>query len=131
MRSLRAGTGISTPAAGEIRATGNVVAFTSSDRQFKTNIETIKNALDIVMNIDGVTFDWTDDYIQKHGGEDGYFIRKSDFGLIAQDLKDAFPLAVRLRKDGSLSVDYEKLCSLAFAAIKELKQEIDNLKKSN
>lgn len=29
---------------------------------------------------------------------------------------------------GSLAVDYEKMCALAFAAIKELKQELDLLK---
>jgi len=38
------------------------------------------------------------------------------------------PEAVREREDGSLAVDYPKLVSLAFAAIKELKAEIDELK---
>jgi hypothetical protein len=37
-------------------------------------------------------------------------------------------LAVRKRQDGLLAVDYEKLCALAFAAIKELKDEIEILK---
>ena len=36
-----------------------------------------------------------------------------------------FPIATRKKMDGTLAVDYEKLCALAFAAIKELKEEID------
>jgi len=50
---------------------------------------------------------------------------------VAQDVQSVFPLAVRLRDDGILAVDYEKMCALAFAAIKELKAEIDVLKGNN
>ena len=67
-------------------------------------------------------------YINKNGGADGYFLRKADFGVVAQDVQAVFPLAVRTREDGQLAVDYEKLCALAFAAIKELKIQIDQLK---
>jgi hypothetical protein len=115
---------------GEIRATNNITAFFTSDFRFKENIQNIPNALDIVDNIKGKTFDWTDSYISNHGGEDGYFIRKSDFGVIAQDVLKVFPLAVREKEDGSLAVDYSKLVALAFAAISELRKEIDEIKKS-
>ena len=74
--------------------------------------------------IGGKLFDWTDDYIEAHGGEDGYFIRKADFGAIAQDVQAVFPLAVRTREDGSLALDYEKLVVLAFAAIAELNAKL-------
>ena len=73
-------------------------------------------------------FDWTDEYVSQHGGEDGYFVQKSDFGVIAQDVEQVFPVAVRQKPDGTLAVDYEKLCALAFAAIRELKEEVDILK---
>jgi len=92
-------------------------------------VRDIPAALDKVMAIGGKLFDWTDAYIQKQGGEDGYFLRKSDFGVIAQDVELHLPEAVRTRGDGTLAVDYEKLCALAFAAIKELKQEINALKR--
>ena len=49
--------------------------------------------------------------------------------VIAQDVQRVFPIAIRTRPDGTLAVDYEKLCALAFAAIKELKAEVDELKK--
>jgi hypothetical protein len=113
---------------GEIRAANNITAYYSSDISLKENVNDITNALDIVCQIGGKTFDWTDNYIREHGGEDDYFLRKSDFGVIAQDVQKVFPLAVRTRSDGLLAVDYEKLCTLAFAAIKELKDEIEILK---
>ena len=115
---------------GEIRATNNVTAYYSSDRRLKENIQDIPNALLIVDAIGGKLFDWTDDFIKSKGGEDGYFVRKKDFGVIAQDVLEVFPRAVREREDGTLAVNYEKLCALAFAAIKELKVEVGKLKGS-
>jgi hypothetical protein len=119
--------GVGTPASGitgEIRATDNVTAYYSSDRKFKENIRDIDSPLEKVLAIGGKYFDWTDAYIAEHGGEDGYFVSKSDFGVIAQDVHAVFPVAVKTREDGSLAVDYEKLCSLAFAAIQELERRI-------
>ena len=119
-----AATGVS----GEIRAANNITAYYSSDKKFKENVQDIPNALEKVDAIGGKLFDWTDEYIQEHGGEDGYFVQKADFGVIAQDVQSVFPIATRTRPDGSLAVDYEKLCALAFAAIKELKNEVEVLK---
>jgi len=124
--------GVGTPASGttgEIRATGNITAFYSSDIKFKENVKDISGALSIVDAVGGKTFDWTDEYISLQGGEDGYFVRKQDFGVVAQDLEKVFPLAVRTRDDGSLSVDYEKLTAVAFAAIKELTAKVTELEK--
>ena len=109
---------------GEIRATNNVTAFYSSDRKFKTNIAPVSNALGIVQAIGTKTFDWTDEYLASHGGEDGYFMQKQDFGVIAQDVQAVFPQAVRTRPDGSLAVDYEKLSTLAFQALIELTERV-------
>jgi len=114
--------------AGEIRATNNVTAYYSSDATLKENVQPIENALGIVSAVGGKTFDWTDAYIAEHGGEDGYFIQKSDFGVIAQHVQAVFPRAVRTRPDGTLAVDYEKLVAVAFAAIDQLKAEVDQLK---
>lgn len=114
--------------AGEIRATNNVTAYYSSDARLKENVQPIENALGVVSAVGGKTFDWTDAYIAEHGGEDGYFVQKSDFGVIAQHVQAVFPLAVRTRDDGTLAVDYEKLVAVAFAAIAELKAEVDELR---
>lgn len=116
---------------GEIRATNNVTAYYSSDRTLKENIRDIPDALNKACAIGGKLFDWTDDYVEKHGGVDGYFVQKSDFGVIAQDVQEQLPVAVRTRDDGTLAVDYEKMCALAFAAIAELRAEVEALKKGN
>lgn len=113
---------------GNITVSGDVTAFSTSDNLFKENIQDIPNALEIVNAIGGKTFDWSDAYITEKGGVDGYFVNKTDFGVIAQDVQAAFPLAVRTRPDGKLVVDYVKLCALAFAAIKELKAEVEQIK---
>ena len=126
--SLGVGTAASATT-GEIRATNNITAFYSSDARLKENVQPIQNALGIVSAVGGKTFDWTDAYIAEHGGEDGYFVRKSDFGVIAQDVQAVFPVAVRERGDGTLAVDYEKLVAVAFAAIAELRAEVEALKK--
>jgi hypothetical protein len=127
MNSLGVGTAGS-GTAGEIRATNNVTAYYSSDKKFKENVKDIENALAIVKAIGGKEFDWTDAYIKEKGGADGYFVQKADFGVIAQDVQAVFPKAVRARDDGSLAVDYAKLAALAFAAIVELNEKLEQLK---
>lgn len=113
--------------AGEIRATNNITAYYSSDARLKENVRDIPNALDKVTAIGGKLFAWTDDYIASHGGVDAYFLPKESFGVIAQDVEQVFPEAVRTRDDGYLAVDYEKMCALAFQAIKELQQQVQLL----
>jgi hypothetical protein len=113
------------PGAGAIYATGNITAYYSSDAKFKENVTEIPSAAATVLAIGGKLFDWTDEYIASHGGEDGYFVQKQDFGVIAQDVLRVFPRAVRKRADGSLAVDYEKLSALAFAAIAEQEARIN------
>lgn len=130
--NLRASSlGVGTDASGtvgEIRAANDITGFYTSDAAFKENVHEIEGALNIVSVVGGKTFDWKDEYLANRGGEDGYFVRKNDFGVIAQDVQSVFPLAVRTKPNGTLAVDYEKLCAVAFAAINELKKEIDVLK---
>ena len=122
--------GIGTAASGtsgEIRATNNITAYYSSDAKFKENVKDVESALDKVCAIGSKTFDWTQEYLASKGNEDGYFVVKEDFGVIAQDVQAVFPMAVRTREDGSLAVDYQKLGVLAFGAIKELVKRIEAL----
>ena len=125
--SLGVGTAAS-GVAGEIRSTGDVTAFFASDARLKENIRPIEGALGIVLAIGGKAFDWNETHLQARGGEDGLFVRKADFGVIAQDVEQVFPLAVRTRPNGFLAVDYAKLAALAFQAIAELKQEVNGLR---
>ena len=110
---------------GEIRATNEVTAYYSSDERLKENITTIENALDKVNAIRGVKFDWKDDHIEKRGGEDGYFVRKHDVGIVAQDVEKVLPEVVAKREDGTLGVKYEKLIGLLVQAINELSDKVN------
>ena len=119
--------GIATAAsgtAGEIRATNDITAFYSSDVALKENIVEIPSALDMVDKIRGVFFDWKDDYIESRGGEDGYFVRKHDVGLIAQEVEKVLPEIVGTRQDGIKAIKYDRLVPLLLQAIKELQAKI-------
>jgi hypothetical protein len=123
--------GVGTPASGtsgEIRATNEITAYYSSDRNLKTNIAPIENALDKIRQLSGVMFDWTDEYIKSRGGEDGYFVRRHDTGIIAQDVQAVLPEVVGIREDGTLGVKYEKMMGLVIQAINELAIQVDEIK---
>jgi hypothetical protein len=128
--SLGVGTAASSTT-GEIRATNDVTAFYSSDKSFKENIQDIKNPLDIVNAIGSKTWNWTEKFIESKGGEDGMFVQKSSFGVIAQDVQKVFPEAVIERDNGTLAVDYQKLAILSFGAIQELTKRIEKLERGN
>lgn len=116
---------------GEIRATNNITAYYSSDRRLKENIQIIPDPIRKLLNIDGVFFDWTDDYINTHGGEDSMFLRKKDVGVIAQQVEEVLPMLVADRPDGYKAVRYEKIIPLLIEAIKEQQIQIDELNNEN
>ena len=98
---------------GAIVANGNVTAY--SDRKLKANITKIENALDKICSIGGYTFDML-----------GTGQRQT--GVIAQELEKVLPEAVVKNDNGYLSVDYGRVVGLLIEGIKELKEEIQELK---
>lgn len=115
--------------AGEIRATNEITAYYGSDRNLKDNIVPIENALGKLRQISGVMFDWTDEEIARRGGEDGYFVRKHDTGIIAQEVEAVLPEVVATRTDGYKAVKYEKLAGLIIQSINELADQVEELRK--
>jgi hypothetical protein len=109
---------------GEIRATNNVTAYYSSDERLKDNVQVIANALAKVLQIRGVEFDWNN----LDEPEDGYFVRKHDVGVIAQEIEKVIPEVVGTRENGMKAVKYDRIIPLLIEAIKELKAEVDALK---
>lgn len=114
------GIGTTTPAYkldvnGTIR--GNNVS--ASDVRWKTNINTIKNSLEKISKLRGVTYEWSD--LSKGTGD--------QIGVIAQEVEDIFPEAVSTDKEGYKSVAYSKLAAPLIEAVKELKNENEVLKK--
>jgi hypothetical protein len=109
--------------AGAINAAGDITAFYTSDARLKTNVQPIENALAKTVAINGVTFKWNDLAVDKDQ-------TVTEVGVLAQELQAVLPEAVGERVDGYLAVRYEKIVPLLIEAIKELKLEIDALKKN-
>ena len=128
MGSVGVGTAAS-GTSGEIRATNDITAYYSSDISLKENITKIQNALEKLSKINGYNYDWKDEYINSRGGEDGYFIRKHDIGVIAQEIEQVLPEVVSERQDGIKAVKYDRIVTLLIEAIKELSEKVDNLQK--
>ena len=114
---------------GEIRATNDVTAFYSSDVALKENITNIPDPIESLKKLNGVLFDWKKEYIDQRGGEDGYFVRKKDVGVIAQEVEKVLPEAVAQRPDGVKAVKYDRLTCLLIEAVKVLTDKVDKLSK--
>lgn len=106
---------------GAIHAGGDVEAFNTSDSRLKKNITPIVSALDKVDSITGVEFDWN----AREAGLNYKHLEGHDVGVIAQDLQEILPEAVKTREDGYLAVDYSRVVPLLIQAIKELKAKIE------
>ena len=124
----------------EVRSSGDVVAY-YSDERLKNIHGTIPNALDKVLSLTG--FYYTQNETAK---QLGYENDKQQVGVSAQEVQKVLPEAVGLApvdmhydketktttsKSGEdyLTVKYEKIVPLLIESIKELKAEIDELKK--
>ncbi len=110
---------------GAITATGDVTAFYVSDRNLKQNIVNIENSLHKVSQLNGVYYNWTKEALEKHK----HLVDEKEVGVIAQDVEAVLPELVATREDGSKAVRYERLCAVLIESVKELKKEIDELKK--
>ena len=97
---------------GNIEAVGDVIAF--SDAKLKTNIKTLDGSK--VYDMRGVSFTRLDN------GNDGS-------GVIAQEMLEVAPELVNESSDGTLGVSYGNITGYLIEAIKDLKAEIEDLKK--
>ena len=99
--------------------TGGTITATdfnsTSDINLKENIKTVENSLDTLTQLRGVSFDW------KETG-------RSSYGVIAQELEEILPDLV---KNGEVkSVNYNGLIGVLIEAVKELSEELKELKKT-
>jgi hypothetical protein len=107
-----------------LHVNGDMIAFsttTSSDIKLKENIQKVEGALELVSQLDGVTFDWKDKE------------RGSSAGVIAQNVEEVLPSAVTEvdtmnSEDTHKVVNYNQLSALFIEAIKELKEQNKELK---
>lgn len=98
------------PSTGTLSAT---IFNSLSDLEYKTDVEPINNAVDILKQLDGVSFKW------KETGHKSY-------GVIAQEVEKILPEIVDINNDVK-SVNYQALIGFLIEAVKELSDKIEKL----
>jgi hypothetical protein len=94
-----------------------------SDIRYKKNIEPIKNALDKVMGLNGVTFDWNNENYPNE-----QFKKGKDIGLIAQEVEKVLPEVVLTDSQGYKAIEYGNITALLVEGMKQQQKEINELK---
>ncbi|MGI0115221.1 tail fiber domain-containing protein [Zooshikella sp. RANM57] len=115
-----------------------------SDYRLKTNVLSLQNSLDKLSTIKGVSYNYDIPMSEEHNALIQSLpaadqqscsekfnkltqIQNEQIGVIAQDVQAVFPELVS-NKCGYLQVDYVGLIPVMIEAIKELKQEVNDLK---
>lgn len=104
---------------GGVGISGQITATTiveTSSIAFKENINPIENALDVIMQLVGVTYDRKDN-------------KEHEAGLIAEHVYKIAPDLVSLDSQGKpYGIKYTKLGAYLLESIKELKKELEEIK---
>lgn len=110
--------------AGQIRATSDIVAHFSDDR-LKTRLGNIENALDKICSLDGFYYEPSETAQAL-----GYEVKRA-VGVSAQSMKKVLPeIVVPAPIDEKyMTIQYDKALPLIVEAIKELRDELNSLKK--
>jgi len=85
----------------------------ASDVTLKNNVTTISNALDKILDLNPVSFEWKEELKLREG---------KVYGLIAQEVQNIIPEIVRERAkgNGTLTIEYKELIPWVISAIQEL-----------
>ena len=106
---------------GDVQSSAAGLLSVSSSREYKENMSTIPSALDKVMLLDGIYYDWKEELQEDMGSERA-------MGFIAEDVKEVIPEATGEDSKGNASMYYGRMTALLVNAVKELKQEVEALK---
>jgi len=111
---------------GEIVATGDVTAYYSDDR-LKTKLGKIEDALDKLCSLDGFYYE-ANETAQALGYE-----AKREVGVSAQKMQEILPeiVAPAPVDNNYLTIRYERALPLIVEAVKELRAEVEALKKGS
>jgi Chaperone of endosialidase len=95
----------------------------NSDQRLKQNIEPLTGALDKLLQLKGVTFEWKNP--EDHGDHKG-----TQTGVIAQEVEKVFPQWVRETEKGVKNVDPDArtMVALTVEGFRELKAQNDELR---
>jgi hypothetical protein len=104
---------------GDVRC---ISIWESSDERLKKCIEPLKDSLNKVNQLQGVNYEWRIDEYPEQDFPEG-----KQVGLIAQDVENIIPEVVNTSDDGYKSISYEKLTAVLIEAVKELKEQNEEL----
>lgn len=93
---------------------------TWSDERYKTHVIPLNNALNHILMLQGVEFEW-----RQADFPDLNFPKGNQIGVIAQEVEKILPQLVYTGPDGYKSVSYEKLTPVLIEAIKEQQKIIE------
>jgi len=97
--------------------------WTGSDLRWKKNISSLNNALERILSLQGVVYEFKTTEYPEMGFESG-----KQIGLVAQELENIFPELVNTNINGFKAVAYDKLSVVLVEAIKEQQQQIESYK---
>ncbi len=93
-------------------------AMMFSDPSMKENVKPMKGALKKLSFLNGSTYNYMDDEDETPTG-----------GIMADDVEEVMPGAVKTMDNGKMAVDYSKVTGLLVEAVKELDAKISSKKK--
>lgn len=109
---------------GNITASGEITAYSSSDIRLKQNIQPLNQSLELINKLNPVSYNWNEKAKELNQNKD----EKKDVGVIAQELEKVLPnLVHNIYNDEFLAVDYVKLIPYLIGAIQELTDKINKL----
>lgn len=106
--------------ADNIIARDDLIAASSSDRDLKTNLLKIDTAVNKVEELGGYEFEWNSNIGDERIGT-------KEYGVIAQEVEQILPHAVKINSRGYRTVNYNSLIPLLIEAVKELSGRVEEL----
>jgi hypothetical protein len=109
---------------GNIQYTGSLTQI--SDARYKTNIAIFGDALDAVLHLRGVTFNFKRDEFKNL-----HFASGRQIGFIAQEVEKVLPEVVSRDRDGYKSVAYANIVPVLVEAIKQQQRQMAKMYEQN
>jgi hypothetical protein len=121
------GIGTTNPGSNKLYVNGTACGTSAwgicSDLSYKREVKGIEDAVDKIMDLQGVSFAWkTEEYPDK-GFDNGIH-----YGVIAQEVEEVLPEVVQENLDGEKSVAYSEIIPILIESIKQLKSENEALR---
>jgi hypothetical protein len=91
-----------------------------SDERYKTNITRLTHALDKIMALRGVEYNWRSNAFPQMKFDNG-----TQLGFVAQEIKDVLPEVISQDARGYYSIAYSKVIPVLVEAIKEQQKEME------